>query len=308
MSDSGVLASIQEYVERLQRREEGYTEEGLRGFNWHKAELAGCDLSGFNLRKLDMRGADLSEANLSRANLSEADLRKADLSKANLSEADLRKANLSKADLREADLSAADLRDADLSEAYLWWAKLRGADLSGANLRKANLSGAKLSAANLRGANLSGVNLWVADLVRADLCEADLSGANLRKADLGETDLSGTILNWDQIPLVPNIDAAILSALKGGGTLDMKDWHTCDTTHCRAGWAVVLAGDAGQKLEEQLGTNAAASLIYARSGSHPVPNWYADNETVLADIRKRAQKQLMASQPTSPEAKGIEIG
>ena len=31
MSNSGVLASIEEYVERLQRREEGYTDEGLRG-------------------------------------------------------------------------------------------------------------------------------------------------------------------------------------------------------------------------------------------------------------------------------------
>jgi len=289
MSDSGVLASIQEYVERLQRRDEGYTEKGLRGFNWHKAELAGCDLSGCNLRKFDMRGADLSEANLSRANLSEANLsgaklsaanlRKADLSKANLSEADLRKTNLSKADLREADLSAAYLRNADLSEAYLWWAKLRGADLSGANLSEANLSGAKLSAANLRGANLSGVSLWVADLRGADL--------------------SGTILNWDQIPLVPNIDQAILSAIESGGKLDMKDWHTCDTTHSRAGWAIVLAGDAGQKLEEQLGTNAAAALIYARSGSHPVPNWYDDNETALNDIKARAKRQAERQLRTS---------
>jgi len=166
MSNSGVLASIQEYVEQpLQRRDEGYTEEGLRGFNWHKAELAGCDLSGLNLRKLDMRGADLSEANL-----------------------------------------------------------------------------------------------------------------------------SGTILDWDEIPLVPNLDAAILAVIEAGGQLDMNRWHTCDNTHSWAGWAVVLAGKAGEDLEILIGTNAAASLICTKSGSHGscVPNWYANDEEALADIKKWA--------------------
>jgi hypothetical protein len=70
----------------------------------------------------------------------------------------------------------------------------------------------------------------------------------------------------------------------------------------------VLAGKEGRELEEQLGTNAAAALLYTRSGSHPVPNWYADNETALKDIKHRAEQQLAASQLISPEAKGIEIG
>ena len=311
MSNSGVLASIEEYVERLQQREEGCTEEGLRGFNWHKAELAGCDLSGLNLRELDMRGADLSEANLSRANLRKAYLRKA---------------NLSKADLREANLVGADLSEADLCEAYLWWANLRGADLRNANLSaaylsEANLVGAdlrdaNLSAANLRNANLSGADLRDADLSNADLSNADLtgadlSGAKLRDADLSEANLSDTILDWDAIPLVPNVDAVILSAIEAGGGLEMADWYiTSGTTHTWARWAVVLAGDAGRELEKRFGTNAAASLIYAKSsplGSR-VPDWFADNETALADIRKRAQQQLMASQPTSPEAQGMESG
>jgi len=148
---------------------------------------------------------------------------------------------------------------------------VQGCDLSGLDLHGLDMSGANLSGADLRKANLSGADLW----------GAKLRGAKLR----------GAVFNWDQIPLVVNIDATILSALEGDGTLDMADWHTCDTTHCRAGWAVMLAGEEGRKLEEQLGTNAAAALICARSGSHPVPNWYADNETALNDIKARAKRQ-----------------
>jgi hypothetical protein len=215
----------------------------------------------------------------------------------------------------------AKLSGANLSRANLWDANLYGADLRGAELSEANLRGANLSGADLLGAKLDGANLWMANLrdntdlsmanLRgANLRKAVLSGANLRGADLRGADLRGAILDWGAIPLVPNIDAAILSALEGGGTLINRslNCHFCDTAHSQAGWAVVLAGDAGQKLEEQLGTNAAAALIYARSGSHPVPNWYSDNRTALEDMKSRAQKQLALSQPLSLEEEGIEIG
>jgi len=219
-----------------------------------------------------MIGANLKGANLCEANLEGASLREAYLSDANLSGADLRKANLSDADLREAKLSRADLGEADLS---------------GANLRKANLSGADLWGAILSGADLRGANL----------CGANLRGANL----------CGAKLDWDAIPLVPNIDAAILAVIEAGGQLDMNTWHTCETTHSWAGWAVVLAGEQGRKLEEQLGTNVVAALIYTKSGFR-VPNWFASNEEALADIKDRVQQQLMASQSATPAAVRMAIG
>ena len=280
--------SVQEYVERLQGGECGYSEEGLRSLDW-----CGQDVQGCNLSELDLHGLDMTGAKLRKANLSGADLRGANLCGANLSGAYLWMANLVGADLMGADLMGADLRKANLSKANLPDADLMGADLRGANLSKANLRDADLRGAKLRDADLSEANLR-----DADLRDADLSGANLR----------GAVLNWDQIPLVVNIDATILSAIEGDETLDMADWHTCDTTHCRAGWAVVLAGKEGRKLEEQLGTNAAAALIYTKSGSHPVPNWYADNKTALEEIKARAEHQLAVSQLISLEAKGIEIG
>ena len=140
-------------------------------------------------------------------------------------------------------------------------ADLTGADLTGANLRDANLAAADLTDANLADANLTGVNLYGADLSRADLTG---------------------------VPIVPQIDAAILAALDAGGGLDMAQWHTCDTVHCRAGWAVHLAGDAGAALEQRYGSAVAAALIYAASGSLPIPDWNSSDEDALVDLHLRA--------------------
>lgn len=102
-------------------------------------------------------------------------------------------------------------------------------------------------------------------------------------------DLTGAILTDAEIPIIPNIDAAILAAIDTGGKLDMSTWHTCKTTHCRAGWAVTLAGEAGKKLEDLLSTGTAAALIYSASRpGMPVPNWYASDEEALEDLRKGA--------------------
>jgi len=90
---------------------------------------------------------------------------------------------------------------------------------------------------------------------------------------------------------VENLDQEILHRIEHGAALEMGAWHTCATTHCRAGWAVVLAGEAGEKLEEALGTNAAGALIYhAAYPDLPVPDFYASNETAFADIEERAAR------------------
>ena len=205
------------------------------------------------------------------------DLRGADLSNADLSGADLRGAYLRGANLRGADLRSANLIGADLSAADLSGAYLMGANFSNADLRDANLSGV-----NLSGADFSGANLRDADLSGADLRDADLSGANLLGADFSDVD----------VPVIPDIDATILAAIEmPGAALEMARWHTCETTHCRAGWAIHLAGDAGYALEERLGSSAAGALIYAASGSHPVPEWGATDEDALEDLRLRAQKK-----------------
>ena len=119
---------------------------------------------------------------------------------------------------------------------------------------------------------------------------ADLSGAVLSGAVLSGAVLRGAVLRGaDNIPAIPALDTKILAAIEAGGNLDMSAWHKCETTHCRAGWAITLAGEAGHKLEFKFGSAAAGALIYAKSyPDQPIPNFYAGNAEALEDIKRRA--------------------
>ncbi len=175
-----------------------------------------------------------------------------------------------------------DGKRADLSGAYL-----RGAYLRGANLRGADLSGADLSGADLSGADLSGAYLRGADLRCADLSGADLSGADLSGADLRGAYLRGA----PECLKIKNIHQAVYAAASKEGALDMAQWHVCETTHCRAGWVVTLAGDAGKVLEWKMGTPAAAAFIYQLSDPklERIPDFYTDNERAMADMKRLAE-------------------
>lgn len=87
-------------------------------------------------------------------------------------------------------------------------------------------------------------------------------------------------------PVVPDIDRAILDAInRGTCSLDMLRWHFCDTTHCRAGMAIHLAGAAGYALEKRTSPSVAGTLIYAASRPGvPIPDFYASNRTAMADL------------------------
>ena len=174
---------------------------------------------------------------------------RADLRRADLSEADLRDADLRRADLSDADLSGADLSDADLSGADLRGADLRGADLSRASLRGASLRGANLSRASLRGANLAGANLAGA----IGLPIAADAPARLR--------------------------AVASAALADADALEMDTWHTCDTTHCIAGWAIHQAGEPGRILEALHGPALAGRLLL---GNDAASHFCDDNDDARA--------------------------
>lgn len=166
----------------------------------------------------------------------------------------------------------------------------RRADLRGANLCGADLRGANLCDANLRGANLRDANLRDANLSYANLCDANLP--------------------FD-VPIVKELDAKILAAItdENGELRTAKDedgeavcvfnmggWHeNCGTTHCRAGWAITLAGPEGMMMEKILGSAAAGTLIYAASRpGKPIPDFYASNDDALASIRADAEEAKAA--------------
>jgi len=219
------------------------------------------------------------------------------------------RANLADADLAGANLADANLAGANLAGAYLAGADLAGADLASAYLARANLADADLAGANLADAYLAGANLADANLADADLAGANLAGANLADADLDTErskeprepydrnkpiDYAARAARYRErhpdVPIVDNLDAAILRAIEAGGRLVMRDWHTCETTHCRGGWAITLAGEAGKKLEGEYGVQRAAAMIYKASTGR-IPHFFASDEAALADIRKSAEEQ-----------------
>jgi len=81
----------------------------------------------------------------------------------------------------------------------------------------------------------------------------------------------------------------VYQAASREGALDMSDWHTCETTHCRAGWVTFLAGDEGKKVEAFYGPCLAAQLIYRESGYEINPcRFFDSDEDAMEDMRKLA--------------------
>jgi hypothetical protein len=261
-------------------------------------------------------GHAIKEALKAGAYLADADLAGADLAGANLAGAYLAGAYLARANLAGAYLARADLAGANLAGAYLAGAYLARADLAGADLAGAYLAGAYLAGAYLAGANLAGAYLARADLAGADLAGAYLAGArNMPTSSEASPEVTREQFEeerkrprWEReqrraeryrarnpdVPVIPAIDQQILQAIERGGTLDMGRWHVCETTHCRAGWAITLAGDKGVQLELQHGPATAGRMIYTASAGY-CPHFFAGNEAALEDIKARAAEQAAQS-------------
>jgi Pentapeptide repeats (8 copies) len=142
---------------------------------------------------------------------------------------------------------------------------LRGADLSDADLRYADLSGADLSGAELRFAELRDAKLRGADLSGADLRYADLSGADLRDAKLHGAKFGIPFTSDPE--LIHKVAAAALAGANGDTPhLKMDRWHTCETTHCIAGWSVKLHPQ-GELLERFTSTYLAGYLLLGEEAS-----------------------------------------
>jgi hypothetical protein len=93
------------------------------------------------------------------------------------------------------------------------------------------------------------------------------------------------------VPVIPDIHKVVYAAASNPDALEMAQWHTCANTHCRAGWVVTLAGEAGRKLEQFYNTPLAAMLIYDASDPSFKINparFHDNNEDALADMKRLA--------------------
>jgi hypothetical protein len=95
------------------------------------------------------------------------------------------------------------------------------------------------------------------------------------------------------VPKIKNIHQKVLeNATKTETSLEMGSWHTCQTTHCRAGWVTHLAGEEGKKLEDFFGPALAAAKIYEASSSikvHWAIQFFEDKENAMIDIKRCAE-------------------
>lgn len=94
-------------------------------------------------------------------------------------------------------------------------------------------------------------------------------------------------------PVIEKIHSRMLEAVSHPNALQMDTWHACETTHCRAGWVVTLAGDAGKALEAHTSTQFAAMQIYKASSPIRVSpvRFFETNEVAMADIQRCAAEE-----------------
>jgi hypothetical protein len=95
------------------------------------------------------------------------------------------------------------------------------------------------------------------------------------------------------VPVIPDIHKVVYAAASQPDALRMGTWHTCQQKHCRAGWVVALAGEAGHKLEARFDTLLAAMKIYDASDPNFRINpcrFFDSNKDALADMKRLAEK------------------
>ena len=102
-------------------------------------------------------------------------------------------------------------------------------------------------------------------------------------------------------PVIADIHRAVYEAASQPKALDMNHWHTCATTHCRAGWVVTLAGEQGKALETVTSTLHAAMKIYRASDpTWRMSNFFASNDEALADMQALAEKGFAGHAEAKP--------
>lgn len=213
--------------------------------------------------------------------------------------------------LEGAKLNGAYLTRADISEEDLTGAHLNGAYFNGANLRYTILTGAKLRGANFIGADLtstimSGADCTGANFSRANFTNTNVIDATLTRANFTETNFRLSYLSWAKynganfrgvkfkgVPVIKNIHQKVYEAASKPDALNMLAWHSCETTHCRAGWVIELGGSQAKELERRTTTAFAAALIYFKSDPSmtSLPNFYDVEQAALEDMKLLADNE-----------------
>jgi hypothetical protein len=138
-----------------------------------------------------------------------------------------------------------------------------GADLRGANLGDANLGGARNTGAAPPMLEPETHEQWMA-------CREEERKDPILRVRRSRESAIAYRATHPGVPVVEQLNQKMLGAVTSAPeSFDMGSWHgqtPCGTTHCRAGYAVHLAGEAGYALERSFGgTECAGRAIYLAS-------------------------------------------
>jgi hypothetical protein len=95
------------------------------------------------------------------------------------------------------------------------------------------------------------------------------------------------------VQVIENIDQTVFAAASRPQSLEMSIWHTCEKTHCWAGWVVTLAGVEGKALEKFFNTPLAAMKILDASSPLRVSlvRFFEANKDALREMKKLADQE-----------------
>ena len=130
------------------------------------------------------------------------------------------------------------------------------------------------------------------DCSRCSRC-SDCSGCSGCSGCSEATNLAPAQWPQAEVPVITDIHRKVYEAASQPGALDMGSFHVCETAHCRAGWVIHLAGEAGYALERKTSTVFAAMQIYEASGYQIAPTRFFDsNEMALGDMKRLAEASV----------------
>jgi hypothetical protein len=133
----------------------------------------------------------------------------------------------------------------------------------------------------------------------------DLRGGTVTDCTVTNCNVTG---GTPQIPIITQIHQRVYHAAISEGAFDMMTWGPeeytpeCETTRCRAGLVVHLAGQAGYALKSICGWQGAAWLIYKTSDPtiERVPDFFASNDDAMADMKRLAELEAARNAEVRP--------
>jgi hypothetical protein len=179
-----------------------------------------------------------------------------DLSGKDFSYATFINCNFSKANLIEANFSFTCIKDCNFHNAVLCKSSFDHSDIWSSSFVFASLKDSTFKYSTIYHSNFK-----TSDCTNCNFKNAHLHSINFKQTTLKNSNFE----NITGIKIVSDTQQRLIAvakdALASKDTLQMDLWHTCNTTHCIAGWAIHHAGEIGYCMENEIGAPIAGLIL-----------------------------------------------